>query len=128
MPKYAVLAEGWLTNARGHGAHYVPAAEGERPVTIEMGETQAEYLLASGQIGPIPGETKGHPADAETGKPLDLTVEERARLPELAPAGDAPSEVPEGVAGAELSPKDPAETVVGTDGKAAGHSASRRRV
>lgn len=127
MPKYAVLAEGWLTNARGHGAHYVPAGEGEEPVTIEMGEVQAEYLLGTGQIGPIPGETKGYPADAETGKALDLTAEERARMPELAPAGEEPSEVAEGVAGADLSPTEPAETVIGTDGNSAGRSASRRR-
>ena len=92
MKTYTVLAEGWLTNARGHGAHYVPAAEGEKPVTIELLPAQAEYLIASGQIGDpdapkaepapatVPGETPGHPADAVTGEALALTDAERDRL------------------------------------------------
>ncbi len=51
MKTYVVLQEGWLTNGRGHGAHHVPAKKGRKPVTIDMTEAQAAYLLASGQIG-----------------------------------------------------------------------------
>lgn len=65
MKTYEVLREGWLTNAQGHGRMYVPAAKGRKPVTIEMTDDQASYLLASGQIG-NPGTSSEETAEVET--------------------------------------------------------------
>jgi hypothetical protein len=77
---YAVVKESWMTDGRGRSALYSPAKENEEHATIELTPLQAEYLLSSGQIKPIPGETKGYPADAQTGEAIELDAETRARI------------------------------------------------
>lgn len=86
--KYAVTGGGWIENYLGHGEHY-DAHEGGDKRTVELLPVQAEYYLGSGQIEPIPGETKGYPVDAQTGKQLDLDAETRARI-EAAPSIGSP--------------------------------------
>ncbi|MEE7478423.1 hypothetical protein [Methylobacterium hispanicum] len=119
MKTYTVLAEGWLTNARGHGMHYAPAAEGEKPVTIDLLPEQATYLLASGQIGEVQDESASSEAEPESAGERTGT--------ELSPSGAASADPAAGVAGADITPPDPAATVIGTDGGDAGRTASRRR-
>ena len=119
MPKYTVLAEGWLTNARGHGAHYAPAAEGEEPVTIEMSEGQAEYLISSGQIASREGgDAQNAPKSEALPGPSGTTLD---------PAGAVSAEPQAGAAGANIAPDDAGAVVIGTDGSDAGRSASRRK-
>lgn len=77
---YAVKNGGWLENYLGHGKTYEPVKEGAERATIELIPAQAEYYITSGQIEPIPGETKGYPADGVTGEALELSAEERAKI------------------------------------------------
>jgi hypothetical protein len=69
---------------------------------IELTDAQALYERDMGRITPVealaaepvPGETQGHPVDAVSGEPLQLTDEERARLPVLEqPTGEEPVEL-----------------------------------
>ncbi len=60
---YRVTKAGWLTDGRGAGAHH------EIGAVIEMNETQAAYLLRSGQIAadtpaPTPARRKAKSAEA----------------------------------------------------------------
>jgi hypothetical protein len=88
---YAVGSGGWIENYLGHGQHYDAQNEGKTDVTVELLPVQAEYYLSSGQIRPIPGQTKGYPSDAETGEAIELDAETRARIeaaPGIGQAGD----------------------------------------
>lgn len=71
MKTYEVLREGWLTNGRGHGAHYVPAAKGKKPVTITMTEEQARYLVEGGQLGVL-DDAPGTGEVAQVARAVDL--------------------------------------------------------
>jgi hypothetical protein len=77
---YTIKGGGWLENYLGHGKNYKPVEEGAERVTIELIPAQAEYYVSSGQIEPIPGETKGYPVDGTTGEALELSAEERAKI------------------------------------------------
>lgn len=94
LTKYEVVGESWITDGRGHSALRSPAAEGEEKVTVDLHPAQAEYLITSGQVRPIPGETRGYPADAVSGEPLKLSDEERRAVQDLPPlSGDEVNEV-----------------------------------
>lgn len=85
VTKYRVIATSWMRDA--HGSSKLYEYDKENDQTIELFPEQAQYLITSGQVEPMLGETKGHPADAETGKALDLSSEERAAIqaqPDLA--------------------------------------------
>lgn len=55
---------------------------------VSLTESEALYERDMGRISvvtlgsddPVPGETKGYPADAETGKAIELSDEERNRI------------------------------------------------
>lgn len=84
--KYAVTGGGWIENYLGHGEHYDAHTDGDKR-TVELLPVQAEYYLGSGQIEPIPGETKGYPCDAQTGAVIDLDADARARIQEAPSIG-----------------------------------------
>jgi len=90
---YAIKNGGWLENYLGHGKNYDPVEKDAERVTIELIPAQAEYYVSSGQIEPIPGETKGYPVDSKTGEALELSAEERVKIQEQpslkASGGDA---------------------------------------
>lgn len=73
MPLYEVKQAGWLTNARGHGAHYEPTTDGrKKPTTIELTPEQAEYLLRSEQVAELGAGEGGTLAVEQAGRPLDM--------------------------------------------------------
>lgn len=82
-------------------------------------DVSAEAVESEAQDAPVPGETPGHPVDATTGEPLDLTEEQHAALAEVkldptSPAESAGPTEPEAVAEpeAEVSEADLAAKAV----------------
>lgn len=98
---YAIKGGGWLENYLGNAQSYEPVGEGAERVTIELIPAQAQYYITSGQIEPIPGETKGYPADGETGEALELSAEERAKIEAAPGIGDGTGELTLGQTPAE---------------------------
>jgi hypothetical protein len=115
---YAVTGGGWIENYLGHGQQYDKHEDGDKR-TVELLPVQAEYYLNAGQIEPIPGQTKGYPTDAQTGEPINLDAESRARVeaaPGIGQTGDSAANAlgtgqPSAESALEVAEQLPASTV-----------------